>query len=218
MSRLFPLREPGLQLRKEYCASECLFFLSWASLKYLTGSLLFSPLSLWVEFHWHFVLGVKRSSMLQLALLWGSCNSVVAKRTSCCTELYNLCAGGILWCHITDRVPVVPVLVLPPFLCGNCNRQSPAMLQLLCSCFVHQHLVLPDPQHILSWHTGYTTCPWLAQFVFSVPCFPAGAVWINKPDPSISQSLWVGFSWFKVYSFVMRWSLVPSQANQNSFN
>lgn len=35
------------------------FFLSWASLKLLTGSLLFPPVSPGVEFHWDFVLGWK---------------------------------------------------------------------------------------------------------------------------------------------------------------
>lgn len=65
------------------------FFLSWASLKLLTGSLFCSPSVSMSGISLRLCVGVKRPSMLLLSLLWGSCNSFAVKRTNCYREFYR---------------------------------------------------------------------------------------------------------------------------------
>lgn len=172
------------------------FFLSWASLKLLTGSLFCSPSVSMSGISLRLCVGVKRPSMLLLSLLWGSCNSFAVKRTNCYREFYrSVCWWDFLVAYNSPSCACPGPSTLPVqelYQAVTCYAPPSVFLfWTSASCAFRS-------SHILCWHTRYTTCPWLAQFVFSVPCIPAGAVCINKPNPSISQSLRVRFFFFVI--------------------
>lgn len=72
-----------------FTVEKWIFCFSWANLKLLTGSLLFPPSVPIGGISLRFCVKGEKSSILQLGLLWGSCNSFVAKRTTCYRELHR---------------------------------------------------------------------------------------------------------------------------------